>query len=171
MVLRLLRICSLSERSDLHARAFAFNEIALSHSRKRNSEMIVVSEKIVEMNVANWKGEVTESKELVVVEFWHPECPYCKMLEPVYAELSKTYAGKLRFGRLNVMESEENQDLAAKHGVMSTPTLKFFCGGRPVQDIVGMLPKDYLQQAIDFAIKKHRECAERSTPLSLPYIS
>jgi hypothetical protein len=54
---------------------------------------------------------------------------------------------------------------------MGTPTLKFFCGGRPIQDVVGMLSKNYLQQAIEFAIKKHQECAEKSTPLSLSYIS
>lgn len=42
---------------------------------------------------------------------------------------------------------------------------------KPVQDVVGMLTKDYLSQAIEFAIKKHKECAEKSTPLSLSYIS
>jgi len=133
--------------------------------------MVEMSENTVETDSANWRDEVTESKELVVVEFWHPECPHCKTLEPVYAELSKEYAGQLKFAKLNVMGSKENQDLAARYGIMGTPTLKFFCGGRPVQDIVGVLSKDHLQQAIDFAIKKHRECAERSTPLSLPYIS
>ncbi len=130
-----------------------------------------MSEEIVETDAANWEDEVLKSKELVVVEFWHQQCSYCKMLEPIYAELSKEYGGKLKFSRFNVLKSQENQDLAAKYGIMSTPTLKFFCGGRPVQDIVGMLPKGYLQQAIEFAIKKHQECAEKSTPLSLPYIS
>jgi len=126
---------------------------------------------IVETNAANWKEEILESKELVVVEFWHPQCPYCKALKPVYAELSKEYAGKLKFSKLNVLKSQKNQELAAKYGIMGTPTLKFFCQGRPVQDIVGTLSKDYLQQAIEFAIKKHQECAEKSTPLKLPYIS
>lgn len=126
---------------------------------------------IVETNAANWEAEVVAAEELVVVEFWHPECPYCRMLEPVYTELSQEYAGRLKFAKLNVLESQENQELAAKHGIMGTPTMKFFCGGRPVQDIVGTLSKDYLRQGIDFAIEKHRECAEKSTPLSLPYIS
>ncbi len=130
-----------------------------------------MSEGIVETNAANWKDEVLESKELVVVEFWHPQCPHCKTLEPVYAELSKEYAGKLKFAKFNVLKSQENQELAAKYGIMGTPTLKFFCQGRPVQDVVGALSKDYLRQGIEFAIKKHRECAEKSTSLKLPYIS
>jgi len=126
---------------------------------------------IVETNAANWKEEVLESKELVVVEFWHPQCPYCRVLEPVYVELSKEYASKLKFVKFNVLENAENQELAAKYGIMGTPTLKFFCQGRPVQDIVGMLTRDYLRQGIEFAVKKHRECAEKSTPLRLPYIN
>ena len=130
-----------------------------------------MSANIVETNTANWKKEVLESKELVVVEFWHPQCPYCKALKPVYAELSKEYAGKLKFAKLNVLKSKKNQELAAKYGIMGTPTLKFFCQGRPIQDIVGALSKDHLQQAIEFAIKKHEKCAEKSTSFKPSYIS
>jgi len=93
------------------------------------------------------------------------------MVEPVYVELSKEFVGKLKFAKFDVMKSLESQEIAAKHGIMGTPTLKFFCQGKPVQDIVGVLTKDYLRQGIEFAIKKNRECAEESTPLNLPYIS
>ena len=133
--------------------------------------MIRLPSSVVEINFVNWKTEILESEKLVVVEFWHPQCPYCKVLEPLYAELAEEYKEKLKFARFNVMESPENRELAVKYGIMGTPTLKFFCQGRPVQDVVGVLTKDYLQQGIDFAIKKHRECAEKSTPLKLPYIS
>ncbi|MDH5449546.1 MAG: thioredoxin [Candidatus Bathyarchaeota archaeon] len=130
-----------------------------------------MSEDIVETNATNWKEEVLKSKELVVVEFWHPQCPYCKMLEPVYTELSREYVSRLKFAKFNVLQNQENQELAATYGIMGTPTLKFFCQGRPVQDIVGVLTRDYLRQGIEYAIKKHRECAEKSTPLKSPYIS
>lgn len=112
-----------------------------------------------------------ESNELIVVEFWHPQCPFCRTLEPILNELANEYAEKLKFAKFNVLESPQNQELAMKYGIMGTPTLKFFCGGKPVQDIVGALTKDYVRQGIEFAIKKHRECAEKSTPLSLSYIS
>lgn len=49
---------------------------------------------VVETNAVNWKEQVLESKELVVVEFWHEQCPYCRMLEPVYVEFAKKYAGE-----------------------------------------------------------------------------
>jgi thioredoxin 1 len=126
---------------------------------------------IVKTDAANWKEEVLDSKELVLVEFWHPQCVFCRALDPVYAELAEEYAGKLKFAKFNVIENAENQELATKYGIMGTPTLKFFCSGRPVQDIVGVLEKDYLRQGIEFAVSKHRECAENSTPLKLAYIS
>lgn len=126
---------------------------------------------VVETNASNWKEEVLDSKDLIIVEFWHPQCPYCKMVEPVYVELSKEFVGKLKFAKFDVMESSESQELGAKYSMMGTPTSKFFCQGKPVQDIVGVLTKDYLRQGMEFAIKKHRECAEKSTPLNLLYIS
>lgn len=128
-------------------------------------------EGIAEANAANWQSEVLEAGKLVVVMFWHEQCVYCRMLEPVFEELSREYAGKLKFTRFNVLESAENEALAARYGVMGTPMLMFFCQGRPVQDFVGALTKDYVQQGIEFALKKHQECAAKSTPLKLPYIS
>lgn len=125
----------------------------------------------VVVDAANWEKEVLKSDKLVLVMFWHRQCPYCRILDPVFAELSREYAGKLKFVKFNVLESQENQALASMYGILGTPTLKFFCQGRPVQDIVGALEKDVLRQGIDFAVNKHRDCAEKSTPLRLPYIS
>lgn len=119
----------------------------------------------------NWQEEILQSKKLAVVMFWHQQCPYCRILTPIFEELSREYADKLKFARFNVLESPENETLAAKYGVMGTPTLMFFCQGRPVQDFVGALTRDYVQQGIEFALKKHLECAQSSTPLRLPYIS
>jgi thioredoxin 1 len=122
-----------------------------------------MSASIVDVKAYNWKEEVLESENLVLIKFWSPQCPHCRMIAPIYTELSKEYAGKLKFARLNIIESHQNQELAIRLGVMGTPTFKFFCGGRPVQDIVGALPKDDLEQAIDFAINNHERCIEKST--------
>ncbi len=128
-------------------------------------------EEIEEINAMEWKERILKSKRLVVVEFWHQQCPHCRAIEPVYDELSFEYGDKLKFTRLNVFESPENQQLAAKHGVMGTPTFLFFCGGRPVNGVVGALPKEDLAQAIEFTIQKHQDCTKKSTPLKLSYIS
>ena len=128
-------------------------------------------EAVEETSALDWKKNILKAKKLVVVEFWHPYCPHCQAIKPVYDELALEYGNKLKFTRFNVIDNPENQQLAAKHGVMGTPTFLFFCGGRPVNGVVGALAKGDLAQAIEFTIKKHRDCSKKSTPLSLPYIS
>jgi thioredoxin 1 len=126
---------------------------------------------IEEIGAMEWKERVLASKRLVVVEFWHQGCPHCRAVAPVYDELALEYGDKLKFARLDVLASSENQQLAAKHGIMGTPTFLFFCGGRPVNGVVGALPKEDLAKAIEFTIQKHKDCTKKSTPLKLPYIS
>jgi thioredoxin 1 len=101
---------------------------------------------IEEIGAMEWKERVLASKRLVVVEFWHQGCPHCRAVAPVYDELALEYGDKLKFARLDVLASSENQQLAAKHGIMGTPTFMFFCGGRPVNGVVGALPKEDLQR-------------------------
>lgn len=126
---------------------------------------------IKEANAADWKEQILETKKLVVVEFWHPFCSHCQAIKPVYDELAEEYKDKMKFTKLNVVSSPENQKIAGKYGVMGTPTFLFFCGGRPVNGLVGALPKEDLAQAIEFTITKHKDCSKKSTPLKLSYIS
>ena len=128
-------------------------------------------EGVEEIDAADWKERILEAKKLVVVEFWHPQCRHCQAVEPVFDELAAEYGDKLHFTKLNVVDNAENTQLAAKHGVMGTPTFMFFCGGRPVNGVVGALQKEDLAQAIEFTINKHQDCAKKSTPLRLSYIS
>jgi len=78
-------------------------------------------ENIVVADAANWEEEVLKSDKLVLVMFWHQECPYYRVLDPVYEELSREYAGKLKFAKFNVLESQENQTLASMYGIMAHP--------------------------------------------------
>jgi len=120
---------------------------------------------VLDVNAYEWESKVLKSGVLVAVEFWHEHCTWCIRMEPIYDELSKEYRGKVKFAKLNVFESDENKHVALQYGVMSTPTLIFFCGGRPVQTVVGFQPKDRLKQLVDDAIDEHRDCLEKSTPL------
>lgn len=128
-------------------------------------------EEIEETNATDWKERILEEKKLVVVQFWHPFCSHCQAIKPVYDELAAEYGDKLKFTKLNVVDSPENEKLAGKYGVMGTPTFLFFCGGRPINGVVGALPKKDLAQAIEFTIMKHKDCTKKSTPLKLSYIS
>ncbi|NIM45120.1 MAG: thioredoxin fold domain-containing protein [Nitrososphaeria archaeon] len=120
---------------------------------------------VVDVNSETWKEKVLESDFPVVVDFWHEQCSWCLRLDPVLRELSAEYEGKLKFTRLNVLESHENQHTAISYGVMGTPTLKFFCQGRTVGELVGYMPKDMLREEIDKILSRHEECIEKSTPV------
>ncbi|UCE15440.1 MAG: thioredoxin fold domain-containing protein [Candidatus Bathyarchaeota archaeon] len=118
---------------------------------------------VSDVNADNWEKEVLQADTLVVVDFWHDQCPWCKRLEPIYSEVSEEYRGKVKFSKLNVLTSSENQQVAVKYGVMGTPTLVFFCDGRPIETVVGFQPKERLKQLVDDVIDKHRDCIEKST--------
>ena len=122
---------------------------------------------VLDVNADDWKREVLQSNTLVIVDFWHEQCPWCKSLNPIYSEVSEEYEGKVKFVKLNALASHENQHLAVQYGIMGTPTLVFFCDGRPVETVTGFQPKERLKQLVDDVIDKHRECIEKSTELKV----
>ena len=129
--------------------------------------MLVSSGSVVEVDSQSWEKEIVQADCVVLVEFWHPRCPWCRMLEPVYSELAREYVGKVKFTRLNVLANTENQHIAARYGVMSTPTLLFLCHGRAIQGIIGLMPKSELQKLVDDVLNKYKTCLEKSTQLEI----
>ena len=120
---------------------------------------------VLDVDAGNWRDQVTHSKDLVLVEFWHRTCPWCRLLGPIYGELSDEYRGKVKFARLNMLESTENKFIAATNGVLSTPTLVFYCEGRPLGSLVGFIGRDSLKQAIEQMLVRHKQCIEQSSSL------
>ena len=121
--------------------------------------------KVVEIQADAWEREVLKADRPVVVDFWHHMCGWCNKLNLVYEQLPERFGDRVKFVKVNILESPENQRLAIGLGVLGTPTLKFFCDGRVVGEIVGYRPLDRLVEEIDEILKKKDECLEKSTPL------
>ena len=100
----------------------------------------------IEFTDANFDQEVLKSSQPVLVDFWAPWCGPCRMIAPIVAEISTEYAGKLKVGKLN---TDDNQSVAARYGVMSIPTVMIFKNGEMVARIVGAQPKQALTGKID----------------------
>ena len=97
----------------------------------------------VNLNKENFKKEVLESDQIVLVDFWATWCGPCQMILPVVEEISKQ--GKVKVGKVNV---DDNQELAIEYGVMSIPTLIFFKKGKKVKEVVGFHSKSELEEII-----------------------
>ncbi len=106
---------------------------------------------VLELNENNFKKEVLESKIPVIVDFWASWCGPCKMLTPVFEEVSKSFTGKLKFTKLS---TEESTDLAQEHNVTGIPCLIIFNKGKEVDRIIGYNPAPLLKQKIETVLKK-----------------
>ncbi len=100
----------------------------------------------IELTDDTFEAEVLNADIPVLVDFWAPWCGPCRMVAPVVEEIAKDYEGRIKVGKVN---TESNQKIAAKYGIMSIPTLMIFKGGKEVERIIGAQPKEAMAGKID----------------------
>ena len=85
--------------------------------------------------------QVLRSETPVLVDFWAEWCGPCRALGPVIESLSEDFAGRVRVAKVDV---DANQEVAARYGIRSIPTVILFDKGQIVDTFVGVRPKgDY----------------------------
>jgi len=98
------------------------------------------------LNKDNFKQEVEDYSGVVLVDFFAPWCGPCQIMSPVVDEIIKENKDQnVKIGKLNI---DENQDIAAKHNVMSIPTFLLFKNGKVVDQKAGYGDKDELLKMI-----------------------
>ncbi len=101
---------------------------------------------IVELYDKTWEKTVEKGKKPVVVMFSSPSCPYCKQMRPYFKEYATEYKDKILFAEVDISIS---QTIAARYGVMGTPTFKFFCKGKPINELVGAISPPIIKKTIE----------------------
>lgn len=98
----------------------------------------------VNVTDSTFSDEVLNSDKPVLVDFWAEWCGPCKRFAPVYEKVS-TANEDITFAKV---DTEAEQELAARYGITSIPTLVAYRDGIPVFSQPGALPQPALEDLV-----------------------
>ena len=99
-----------------------------------------------EFTADNFESEVIQSTQPVLVDFWAEWCGPCRQIGPVVDEVAVEYKGRVVVGKVNV---DHQPAIASEYGIRSIPSLLVFSDGEVQQQLVGVVGKGELSEAIN----------------------
>lgn len=82
----------------------------------------------------------------VLVDFWAEWCAPCKVLMPLLQQITESYQGELLLAKVNC---DLEQDIVARFGIRSLPTVVLFKDGQPVDGFAGAQPESEIRKLLD----------------------
>ncbi|MCQ4311105.1 thioredoxin [Pseudomonas stutzeri] len=103
---------------------------------------------IFDVSSANFEQLVLENSfhKPVLVDFWAEWCAPCKALMPLLAKITEEYQGELLLAKVNC---DIEQDVVARFGVRSLPTVVLFKDGQPVDGFAGAQPESAIRAMLE----------------------
>jgi protein disulfide-isomerase A6 len=81
------------------------------------------SDNVKLLTPTTWKTEVTNSKHVVLAEFFAPWCGHCKNLVPTYKQVADKTKGVVK---VVAVDCDAHQSFCGQFGVKGFPTIKLF---------------------------------------------
>lgn len=100
---------------------------------------------IAHINDNDFRKEVLFEKGLVMVDFSAQWCRPCKMLHHVLEEISN----KNNLVKIVDIDVDESPKISNRYGISNLPTILIFKNGEPVDEVIGFVPEDYIEEVIE----------------------
>ena len=100
---------------------------------------------VFEVSDATFDQDVLQSEQPVLVDFWAAWCGPCKAIAPAVDAVAVKFAGQLKVTKVNV---DQNGATPSRYGIRGIPALLLFKGGKVVDQIVGYVPQDVIEEKV-----------------------
>jgi thioredoxin 1 len=107
-----------------------------------------VTGQLPDVTDATFQSEVLDSETPVLVDFWAPWCGPCRVVHPILEEM----ASEREEFRIVSINTDENQETAARFEILSIPTLILFKDGQEAKRVIGAMPKRRLEAELEPAL-------------------
>ena len=91
---------------------------------------------------------IASTDKTVYCDFWASWCGPCRMLAPVFEDVSDKYEDKAIFVKIDIDE-EDSEAAAVKYGITSIPNIIAFKAGQPVDSSLGFVPQAVLEKFVE----------------------
>ena len=103
-----------------------------------------MSEHAIELDENEFDDFVKDGK--VMIDFFADWCMPCTMMSPIVEDMAEKFKGKIKIAKVNVSDSSK---IAQKFNVNSIPNFTFLKDGKVVDQIIGAVSEDDLEDKLN----------------------